>query len=182
MTPAPGVRASVHVAASTLELAFTHSTMSVSTNTASDEQLFELLGRHNLLITLARLAVLRAIAQVEPHHLSIEQLCAAMDKIQSGLGFSTFRTAIYDLASAGVLERVVIPHGKRGRTLLYELTGKPTHRHLYCQVCHRIEEVIDTELESRIAACFVQIGFRPATIDYGLPGRCASCAAPASGA
>lgn len=150
-------------------------------SSVSDEALFELLGKHGLPVTLARVAVLRVIAQVEPHHLTTEQLCAAMVNLDEGLGFSTFRTAVYDLATAGVVDRVVIPHGKRGRTLLYELAGKPTHRHLYCQLCQRIEEVFDAELEARIAARFAQIGFKPATIDYALPGLRASCAAVAPG-
>lgn len=144
--------------------------------TASDEALFDLLGRHGLPVTLARLAVLQVVARGEPRHMTTEQLCAAMVKTKDGLGFSTFKSAIYGLADAGVVGRVIVPMGKRGRTILYEFTDNPPHRHLYCQTCQRIEEILNEELESRITAHFARIGFKPAPIDYALPGLCAICA------
>lgn len=140
--------------------------------------LSDLLGLGGLSVSISRLAVLETLRDSPVRHLSAEQLSAALTlgaDFRSGL--STFRTAVYELAGAGILSRVVILQDRPRSLVLFEMPDRPPHRHLYCQVCHEVEEVFDDVLEHQLATHLAEAGLVAASADCALVGTCAKCRA-----
>lgn len=136
------------------------------------------LARFELPASEARLLVLDILSHHTERHLSFQQLCAAMVGADCDIGISTFQTAIYDLATAGVLSRVIVPLAKNRRLMLYEITDQPPHRHFYCISCRRMLEVHDKVCEQRILQQLTQAGLKPTNFDFARCGTCQSCAYP----
>lgn len=135
----------------------------------------QVLNRHRIAITTARIAVIDLLRRSPIRHMHAEQLCAAMLKTNDQFGISTFRRAIYDLAGMGPLARVVIPDEKNRTLTFYELADRAVHRHLYCTQCGKLDEVFDDTLEQAYLGRFQSQHLKPANVDHALSGVCAEC-------
>ena len=144
----------------------------------SADPLADLLGLGGLSVSISRLAVLETLRDNPVRHLSAEQLSATL-MLGTGFraGLSTFRAAVYDLAAAGILSRVVVLQDRPRSLVLYEMPDRPPHRHLFCNVCHTVEEVFDDTLEQLLARRLAGAGLAAANVDCALTGTCAKCLA-----
>jgi len=141
---------------------------------SANQRYGSLVTRGGLPVTEARALVVKMLCEHGERHMSTEQLCAAMVRGQAVCAISTFKTAIYDLANAGVLSRVFVPLKSRMLTF-YEVNDQPPHLHLYCKQCRTILEIRDQRLEHRIAEQFVRAGLKRANFDYARAGTCGTC-------
>lgn len=135
-----------------------------------------LLENNWIAVTPAKVAVLNALQRSSQRHLSAEQLCAAMLENGELPGISTLKNAIYELASFGVLSRVLVQEKKNRIQTFYELANQSSHRHLYCVRCGSIDEVFDEDFERTLLKHFSAHGLRAANVDLAMVGICSSCA------
>ena len=59
--------------------------------------------------------------------------------LQEKVPVSTFRSALYQLADAGLVGRVKIERGIPRARHYYELADHPPHFHFFCTQCHALE-------------------------------------------
>lgn len=137
-----------------------------------------LLEHHWIAKTPAKIAVLNALHGSAKRHLSAEQLCAAMLDNGERPGLSTLKNAIYELASAGILARVLVQEKNNRTQTFYELADQSFHRHLYCIRCGTLDEVFNAEFEDVLLKHYRDHGLRPANVDLAMVGVCSHCATP----
>lgn len=137
-----------------------------------------LLERHWVAATPARVAVLNALLRSATRHLSAEQLCASMLESGELSGVSTLKNAVYELASLGVLARVLVQERNNRTQTFYELADQSFHRHLYCVRCGSIDEILDETFEKALLEHFQAHGLKPANVDLAMVGTCAGCNGP----
>ncbi len=134
-----------------------------------------ILTSYRLTVTAPRIAVLNIFLASIVRHLNAEQLCALMLNGGYGIGITTFRRAIYDLASMGPVSRVLVPDQSSRTLTFYELADQPIHRHLYCTQCGAIAEVHDSGYEEALLRRLRPQGLKPANVDAALVGKCSDC-------
>jgi Fe2+ or Zn2+ uptake regulation protein len=133
-----------------------------------------LLRRHDVQVTVQRLAVLRAVTQ-RPH-------CTADDvdkAVRADLGVVS-RQAVYDalgiLTDKGLLRRIQ-PAGSPAR---YEDRVGDNHHHLICRACGRM---VDVDCAVGEAPCLIaadDAGYEVDEAEVVYWGRCPDCLAPPS--
>ncbi len=123
-------------------------------------------------LTAARKALVEALVQVDDHHVTADDLVAAVHLSAPAVHRSTVYRTLDALEHAGVVEHVHLGHGRA----VYHLTDD-RHHHLVCDRCDavvQVPEAVVSPLRDELARDY---GFVVSGRHFALPGVCAACAA-----
>jgi Fur family ferric uptake transcriptional regulator len=122
--------------------------------------------------TLPRLKVLeifqRSSAELGVRHMSAEDVYKALIAEHIDVGLATVYRVLTQFEQAGLLTR---NHFEAGRAM-FELNEGPHHDHLVCLTCGRVEEFVDSDIESRQHRIAAERGFRLQDHALALYGEC----------
>ena len=122
--------------------------------------------------TLPRLKVLeifqRSSEDLGVRHMSAEDVHRALMAEHIDVGLPTVYRVLAQFEQAGLLAR---NHFEGGRAM-FELNEGAHHDHLVCLTCGRVEEFVDTEIESRQHRIAVERGFKLHGHALALYGDC----------
>ncbi len=122
--------------------------------------------------TLPRLKVLeifqRSSEELGVRHMSAEDVHRALMAEHIDVGLPTVYRVLAQFEQAGLLAR---NHFEGGRAM-FELNEGAHHDHLVCLTCGRVEEFVDTEIESRQHKIAVERGFKLHAHALALYGDC----------
>jgi Fur family ferric uptake transcriptional regulator len=122
--------------------------------------------------TLPRLKVLeifqRSSAERGVRHMSAEDVYKALIAEHIDVGLATVYRVLTQFEQAGLLAR---NHFEGGRAM-FELNEGPHHDHLVCLTCGRVEEFVDSDIESRQHRIAAERGFRLHDHALALYGEC----------
>jgi Fur family transcriptional regulator, stress-responsive regulator len=102
----------------------------------SSDQLAAELRARNLRVTAPRLAVLRAVAELDGHP-DVEAIAAEARAKLGSVSVQAVYDSLHTLAGAGLLRRIE-PAGSPAR---YETRVGDNHHHLVCRGCGRVHDV-----------------------------------------
>jgi len=133
----------------------------------------EKLNAHLLACGLKHTRQRRLIATVffrEEGHISIEELCAKVRKLDKRISVATVYRAMRLLAESGLVQA----RNFSGGHTCYEVAGAH-HDHLICTQCDSIVEFEDRQIESLQAAVARQHGFFILSHKMEIYGLCKDC-------
>jgi Fur family transcriptional regulator, stress-responsive regulator len=133
------------------------------------------LRRVGLRVTASRLAVLRVLAESEPHTSADAIVSAVRERLGDGSA-QTVYNVLRTFTEAGLVRRIE-PAGRPG---LYELRVGDNHHHLICRTC---EAIVDVECAVGEAPCLTAsdpAGYEVDEAEVVYWGRCPSCVAGAA--
>jgi Fur family ferric uptake transcriptional regulator len=136
------------------------------------ETLVRELRRHGTRVTPARRALLAALIDAEHHHLSAQDIAAAVQRAVPDVHLSTIYRSLDSLEELGIVDHVHFGHGRA----IYHLADEP-HQHLLCELCGAVVEVPDDVFAELSATVRRAYGFVLGPHHFAVVGRCASCAA-----
>ena len=123
-------------------------------------------------LTAARRALVEALVEADDHHVTADDLVAAVHRSAPAVHRSTVYRTLDALEQAGVVEHVHLGHGRA----VYHLTDD-RHHHLVCDRCGTVVEVpegVVAPLRDELADGY---GFVVSGRHFALPGVCRACAA-----
>jgi Fe2+ or Zn2+ uptake regulation protein len=123
-------------------------------------------------VTPARRALLAALLDAENHHLSAQDIAAAVQRAVPDVHLSTIYRSLDSLEELGIVDHVHFGHGRA----IYHLADEP-HQHLVCEVCGTVVEVPDDVFAELAATVRRAYGFVIQPHHFAVVGRCAHCAA-----
>ncbi len=127
-------------------------------------------------LTAARRALVQALVVADDHHVTADDLVAAVHRSAPAVHRSTVYRTLDALEQAGVVEHVHLGHGRA----VYHLTDD-RHHHLVCDRCGavvQVPEAVVTRLHDELAQSY---GFLVGGRHFALPGVCRACAALSPG-
>ncbi|MCD8339566.1 MAG: ferric iron uptake transcriptional regulator [Burkholderiales bacterium] len=104
-------------------------------------------------------------------HLSAEEVYKILVAEGEDVGLATVYRVLSQFAQAGILVRRTFEPGNA----VFELDDGAHHDHLICEMCGRVEEFIDPEIEKRQKDIAEAHGFKLHDHSMALYGICASC-------
>lgn len=123
-------------------------------------------------LTASRRALVEALVLADDHHVTADDLVAAVHRSAPAVHRSTVYRTLDALEQAGVVEHVHLGHGRA----VYHLTDD-RHHHLVCDRCGAVIEVpeaVVAPLRDELADGY---GFVVSGRHFALPGVCRACAA-----
>jgi Fur family transcriptional regulator, ferric uptake regulator len=136
------------------------------------ETLVRELRRHGTRVTPARRALLAALVDAEHHHLSAQDIAAAVQRAVPDVHLSTIYRSLDSLEELGIVDHVHFGHGRA----IYHLADEP-HQHLLCELCGAVVEVPDDVFAELAGTVRRAYGFVLGPHHFAVVGRCAECAA-----
>ena len=105
--------------------------------------------------TLPRLKILEVFQQGKQRHMSAEDVYRELLAENQDIGLATVYRVLTQFEQAGLIKRRNFEAGKA----VFELDEGQHHDHLVCLQCGRVEEFVDTEIESRQYKIASDMGF-----------------------
>ena len=106
--------------------------------------------------TMPRMRILELFEKSDVRHLSAEDIYKMLVREGTDTGLATVYRVLTQFEQAGLLVRHHFESGKA----VFELNEGGHHDHLVCMQCGRVEEFIDTEIESRQSRVAEERGFK----------------------
>ena len=138
------------------------------------ESLVGALRTHGTRVTPARRALLAALLDAEHHHLSAQDIAAAVQRAVPDVHLSTIYRSLDSLEELGIVDHVHFGHGRA----IYHLADEP-HQHLVCEVCGATLEAPEDLFEAMAQGAQRRLGFELRPYHFAVLGVCAECAATA---
>jgi Fur family ferric uptake transcriptional regulator len=136
-----------------------------------DEELADLLRRHDVKVTRQRLAVLRELA-AEPNDATAQALWKRLrEREGSSIGLATIYRTLLVLSEKGIADTIAHREGE----LCYRLCGEAHHHHLVCYRCHRVVEIDEQGLAEWLERVFASHDFEAIDHTVELTGLCPDC-------
>lgn len=129
------------------------------------------LRKKGLKLTGQREEVLRAFLKTE-EHLSTEDLYKVIKRKKSGIGQATVFRTLKLLTEAGIAKEVYL--GDKKVRFEHEY-GHQHHDHLVCQVCSKLIETVDSEIERLQDDLCKRFQFTPTSHRLQIFGICKQC-------
>jgi len=129
------------------------------------------LRKKGLKLTEQREEILRTFLKTE-EHLSIEDLYGVIKKKKLGIGQATVFRTLRLLTEAGMAKEVYL--GDKKVRFEHEY-GHQHHDHLVCQVCSKLIETVDSEIERLQDALCKKFQFTPTSHRLQIFGTCKQC-------
>ncbi len=104
-------------------------------------------------------------------HLSAEEVYKILVSEGEDVGLATVYRVLSQFAQAGILVRRTFEPGNA----VFELDDGAHHDHLICEMCGRVEEFIDPEIEKRQKDIAKAHGFKLHDHSMALYGICSDC-------
>jgi Fur family ferric uptake transcriptional regulator len=139
-----------------------------SAQALAEPQIQALLQDNGLRVTVARLLLVKAFAELG--HATAERLLVTAEPSLAGLSMSTvYRTL------EGLLDRGIVQHAQLGSaSASYYLSSTADHAHLVCTSCRRVTPYAGTALARLADAIAIEHGFTPTPAT----SPCRACAVP----
>lgn len=122
-------------------------------------------------VTEGRRAIVTAVLDGEDHHVTADEVAAALRAEHPGLALSTVYRTLEALEELGIVARVDLG---QGRAVYHPIDH--AHHHLVCSVCGTVEEVPEAAVEPLAADLRTRTGFALARQQLTLTGTCRRCA------
>ncbi len=123
-------------------------------------------------LTASRRALVEALVLADDHHVTADDLVAAVHRSAPAVHRSTVYRTLDALEQAGVVEHVHLGHGRA----VYHLTDD-RHHHLVCDRCGAVIEVPEAVVAPLLEELADGYGFVVSGRHFALPGVCRACAA-----
>jgi Fe2+ or Zn2+ uptake regulation protein len=136
------------------------------------ERILDLLRSRGGRVTSARRAIIGALLDASPEHVTADELATAVQRAQPDVHVSTIYRCLDALEELSVVDHVHLGHGRA----VYHLTDEH-HQHLVCSSCGVVVEVPDTVFDDVTARLAAEFGFRLEPGHFAVPGRCRACSA-----
>jgi Fur family ferric uptake transcriptional regulator len=120
--------------------------------------------------TSSRRALLQVLFDEEDHHLTAEDLAAAVQARVPDVHLSTIYRNLEELQRLGVVVHSHLGHGPA----TYQLASL-AHAHFVCDGCGAMVEVPDMLWAAVAATALADTGFEVDPLHFAIPGRCAMC-------
>ena len=121
-------------------------------------------------ITEGRRAIVTAVLAGEDHHVTADELAAALRADHPTLAVSTIYRTLEALEELGIVARVDLG---QGRAVYHPIDH--AHHHLVCTTCGAVEEVPDEAMAPLAADLRSRVGFALARQQLTLTGTCRRC-------
>jgi Fur family ferric uptake transcriptional regulator len=121
-------------------------------------------------VTDGRRAIVTAVLAGEDHHVTADELAAALRADHPGLALSTIYRTLDALEELGIVARVDLG---QGRAVYHPIDH--AHHHLVCSTCGAVEEVPAEALAPLADDLDTRIGFALSRQQLTLTGTCAHC-------
>lgn len=131
------------------------------------------LRKAGLKITLPRMKILDILGSAKPRHMSAEDIYRRLLETHEDIGLATVYRVLTQFESAGLVER----HHFEGATAVFELNEGEHHDHIVCLDCGKVEEFVDTSIETRQHDIAMQKGYELIEHSMILYGHCGECLA-----
>jgi Fe2+ or Zn2+ uptake regulation protein len=135
------------------------------------ERIVDLLRSRGGRVTSARRAIIGALLDASPEHVTADELASAVQRAHPDVHVSTIYRCLDALEELGVVDHVHLGHGRA----VYHLADEH-HQHLVCSSCGVVVEVPDEVFDDVTARLDAEFGFRLEPGHFAVPGRCRSCA------
>ncbi len=132
------------------------------------------LRKAGLKVTLPRVKILEILAGNYGRHLSAEDIYRALLEQSDDIGLATVYRVLTQFEAAALVKR----HHFEGGTAVFELNEGEHHDHIVCMDCGRVEEFLDSDIESRQLDVANRMGFDIVEHNLILYGRCRREACP----
>ncbi|MGE0114136.1 MAG: ferric iron uptake transcriptional regulator [Steroidobacteraceae bacterium] len=126
------------------------------------------LRKAGLKVTLPRMKILDILGAAEPRHMSAEDIYRRLLDTHEDIGLATVYRVLTQFEAAGLVER----HHFEGATAVFELNEGAHHDHIVCMDCGRVEEFIDSNIETRQQDIAEEKGYVLTDHSTILYGRC----------
>jgi Fur family transcriptional regulator, ferric uptake regulator len=126
------------------------------------------LRKAGLKVTLPRLKILEILEGDGPRHKSAEDIYRALIESREDIGLATVYRVLTQFEAAGLVTR----HHFENGMAVFELNHGSHHDHIVCLDCGRVEEFVDTEIESLQHSAAQRLGFDIQDHSLILHGRC----------
>ncbi len=123
-------------------------------------------------VTTARRTILTALVAADDHHLTAQDLTAAVQAAHADVHLSTIYRSLDSLEELGIVDHVHLGHGRA----VYHLSDEP-HQHLVCESCSNVLEVPDDVFAQLAATVDRAYGFALRPHHFAVLGRCSACRA-----
>lgn len=131
----------------------------------------EFLNKLQLRSTRQRQVMFEAFLKLK-EHVSAEEFCVLIKRIDSTIGQATVYRMLKLLADAGIARRLEMGEG----LVLYEPNiGQEHHDHLICETCMKCIEFNDDEIEKQQVRLASEYGFVLSRHKMFLYGTCREC-------
>ena len=124
--------------------------------------------------TLPRIKILEIFQKAQHRHMTAEDVFKALLGEGADIGLATVYRVLMQFEQAGLLTRSHFESGKS----VFELNEGKHHDHLLCLTCGRVEEFVDTEIETRQRAVAKARGFELQEHALSLYAVCTKAACP----
>lgn len=121
-------------------------------------------------VTEGRRAIVTAVLAGDDHHVTADELAAALRADHPGLALSTVYRTLDALEELGIVARVDLG---QGRAVYHPIDH--AHHHLVCSTCGAVEEVPGDLLDPLAADLDARFGFALARQQLTLTGTCTRC-------
>ncbi|WP_349261256.1 ferric iron uptake transcriptional regulator [Povalibacter sp.] len=126
------------------------------------------LRRAGLKVTLPRLKILEILGTAKPRHMSAEDIYKHLLESHEDIGLATVYRVLTQFEAAGLVTR----HHFEGTTAVFELNEGEHHDHIVCLDCGRVEEFMDTAIETLQKEVATKLGYQLVDHSMILYGRC----------
>jgi Fur family ferric uptake transcriptional regulator len=124
-----------------------------------------------LKVTLPRVKILEILERSNPRHISAEDMYKALLDSGEDIGLATVYRVLTQFETAGLVTR----HHFEGGHSVFELNQGTHHDHILCVKCGRVDEFVDSEIESRQKKIASAKGYEMTDHSLYIYGICASC-------
>jgi len=135
------------------------------------QRVLEVLRRDGGRITEARRAVVETLLAAGDHHVTADELAAAVQARHPEVHRATVYRTLDRLESTGIVSHTHLGHGPS----TFHLTDHP-HHHAVCRSCNAIVELPPGALDDVAARLHDQHGWTLAPQHFALSGLCPDCA------
>lgn len=131
----------------------------------------DFLAKHNLKSTKQRTLIFKTFIKTRKH-VSAEQFCTIIKKIDSSIGQATIYRMLKLLVDSGIASKLEMGNG----VPVYELNiDQDHHDHLICENCHKCIEFNDDRIEELQVKLAESYGFKLTSHQMYLYGLCPDC-------
>lgn len=129
------------------------------------------LQQAGLKATLPRLKILKILQDIEPHHISAEEVHSKLLEAGEDVGLATVYRVLTQFQTAGLVRR----HNFEGDRAVYEIDDGQHHDHMVCLKCNAVQEFMDEIIEQRQQAIAQQAAFKMTDHILTIYGFCRRC-------
>ncbi len=129
------------------------------------------LKKAGLKVTLPRIKILQILESAREHHMSAEDVYRILLESGDDIGLATVYRVLTQFEEAGL----VVRHNFEGGHSVFELDHGTHHDHLVCVKCGRVEEFVDSVIETRQQQVAKEAGYTITDHSLNIYGICKGC-------